>query len=51
MKRSDFVKAGAEGGRIAAQKMTKQERIERARKAGKASAKARQAKAKKGGNA
>ena len=45
MKRSDFVKAGAEGGRIAAQKMTKQERIERARKAGKAS----QAKAKKGG--
>jgi hypothetical protein len=45
MKRSDFVKAGAEGGRIAAQKMTKQERIERARKAGKA----RQAKAKKGG--
>jgi hypothetical protein len=47
MKRSDFVKAGAEGGRIAAQKMTKQERIERARKAGKAS----QAKAKKGGKA
>ena len=45
MKRSDFVKAGAEGGKIAAQKMTKQERIERARKAGKAS----QAKAKKGG--
>jgi hypothetical protein len=45
MKRSDFVKAGAEGGKIAAQKMTKQERIERARKAGKA----RQAKAKKGG--
>jgi hypothetical protein len=47
MRRSDFVKAGAEGGRIAAQKMTKQERIERARKAGKAS----QAKAKKGGKA
>jgi hypothetical protein len=47
MKRSDFVKAGAEGGKIAAQKMTKQERIERARKAGKA----RQAKAKKGGRA
>jgi hypothetical protein len=47
MKRSDFVKAGAEGGRIAAQRMTKQERIERARKAGKAS----QAKAKKGGKA
>ena len=45
MKRSDFVKAGAEGGKIAAQKMTKQERIERARKAGKAS----QAKAKKAG--
>jgi hypothetical protein len=43
MKRSDFVKAGAAGGKIAAQKMTKQERIERARKAGKA----RQAKAKK----
>jgi hypothetical protein len=47
MKRSDFVKAGAEGGRIAAQKMTKQERIERTRKAGKAS----QAKAKKGDKA
>jgi hypothetical protein len=45
MRRSDFVKAGSEGGKIAAQKMTKQERIERARKAGKA----RQAKAKKGG--
>jgi len=45
MKRSDFVKAGAEGGKIAAQRMTKRERIERARKAGKA----RQAKAKKGG--
>jgi hypothetical protein len=36
MKRSDFVKAGAEGGKIAAQRMTKEERIERARKAGKA---------------
>jgi hypothetical protein len=47
MKRSDFVKAGAEGGKIAAQNMTKQQRIERARKAGKA----RQAKAKKGGKA
>jgi hypothetical protein len=45
MKRSDFVKAGAEGGKIAAQRMTKAERIERARKAGLA----RQAKAKKGG--
>ena len=44
MKRSDFVKAGSEGGKIAAQKMTKQERIERARKA----AKARHAKTKKG---
>jgi len=45
MKRSDFVKAGAEGGKIAAQRMSKQERIERARKGGKA----RQAKAKKAG--
>ncbi len=45
MRRSDFVKAGAEGGKIAAQRMTKEERTERARKAGKA----RQAKAKKGG--
>lgn len=42
MKRSDFVKAGAEGGRIAASRMTAKERSERARKAGKA----RQAKAK-----
>ena len=45
MKRSDFVKAGSEGGKIAAKKMTKQERIERARKGGKA----RWTKAKKGG--
>jgi hypothetical protein len=44
MRRSDFIKAGSEGGKIAAKKMTKQERIERARKAGKA----RQAKARKG---
>lgn len=42
MRRSDFVNAGAEGGRKAAARMTKKQRIERARKAGKA----RQAKAK-----
>lgn len=49
MKRSDFVNAGAEGGKIAAQRMTKQQRIERARKAGKAAqAKAKQQK--KGGS-
>lgn len=42
MRRSDFVKAGSEGGRKAAKNMTKQERVARARKAGKA----RQAKAK-----
>jgi hypothetical protein len=47
MKRSDFVNAGAEGGRIAAARMTKEQKSERARKAGKASARARQAKAKK----
>jgi hypothetical protein len=44
LKRSDFVKAGAEGGRTAASRMTAKERTERARKAGKA----RQAKARKG---
>ena len=42
MKRSDFVKAGAEGGKKAAARMTKKQRTDRARKAGKA----RQAKAK-----
>jgi len=36
MKRSDFVKAGAEGGRKAAAQMTAKQRSERARKAGKA---------------
>jgi hypothetical protein len=45
MKRSDFVNAGAEGGRIAASRMTPKQRTERARKAARASAKARQAKA------
>jgi hypothetical protein len=45
MKRSDFVKSGAEGGRIAASRMTPKQRSERARKAAIASAKARQAKA------
>lgn len=46
MKRSDFVNSGAEGGRLAASRMTKQERAERARKAGQASAKVRRAKVK-----
>jgi len=45
LKRSDFVKAGAEGGRKAASRMTAKQRSERARKAGKA----RQAKARKAG--
>lgn len=36
MKRSDFVNAGSEGGKIAASRMTAKERSERARKAGKA---------------
>src|ERR1019366_4440954 len=35
-KRSDFVKAGSEGGKLAASKMTPQQRTERARKGGKA---------------
>ena len=48
MKRSDFVKSGSEGGKIAASRMTKQERTERARKAAKASAVSRRAKAKGG---
>jgi hypothetical protein len=39
-----LAKLGAKGGRAAAQRLTKQQRIERARKAGQAS----QAKAKKG---
>jgi hypothetical protein len=41
-----FKKKGAEGGRKAAQKMTKAERIARAKKASEAAAKARSAKAK-----
>jgi hypothetical protein len=49
MKRSDFVDAGREGGRKAASLLTKQERIEKARAAGKASGKARKEKAAKGG--
>jgi hypothetical protein len=48
MKRSDFVDAGREGGRIAASRMTPKQRKERARKAAKASVKVRQAKAGKG---
>jgi hypothetical protein len=40
-----LAKLGAKGGKAAAQRLTKEQRIERARKAGKAS----QAKAKKGG--
>jgi len=39
-------KSGAEGGKIAAQRMTKAERVARARKGAKASAKVRSAKAK-----
>ena len=45
MKRADFVKAGAAGGRKAASRMTAKQRTERARKAGKA----RQAKARNRG--
>ena len=40
MKRSDFVKSGSKGGKLAASKMTKQQRIERARLGGEARAKA-----------
>jgi hypothetical protein len=40
MKRSDFVKAGSEGGKLAASRMTKEQRIARARLGGKARAKA-----------
>jgi hypothetical protein len=36
MKRSDFIKSGSEGGKIAASRMTPKQRSERARKAGKA---------------
>ena len=36
MKRSDFVEAGREGGRKSAGLLTKQQRIEKARAAGKA---------------
>jgi len=48
LKRSDFVDAGREGGRIAASRMTPKQRKERAKKAAQASVKARQAKARKG---
>jgi hypothetical protein len=41
----DFKKFGAQGGRKAAKNMTRQQRIERARKAGKARAKSRKEKA------
>jgi hypothetical protein len=41
-----FQKSGAEGGKIAAQRMSKAERVARARKAAAASAKVRTAKAK-----
>ena len=47
MKRSDFVDAGKLGGKIAARNMTKQQRIDRAKKANQA----RRAKAKKQGGA
>jgi hypothetical protein len=40
-----FAKVGSKGGKASAQRLTKKQRIERARAAGKA----RQAKAKKGG--
>jgi hypothetical protein len=46
MKRKDFVEAGRAGGRIAASRMTPEQRTERARKAALASVKVRQ---KKGG--
>jgi hypothetical protein len=46
MRRSDFVKSGAEGGKKAASRMTAKERSERARKAALESAKVRRARAK-----
>ena len=48
MRRQDFIDAGREGGKKAASLLTKQQRIDRARAAGKASGKARKAKAGKG---
>jgi hypothetical protein len=47
MKRSDFVEAGRQGGKLAASRMTPKQRSERARKA--ALAKARKAKSGKEG--
>jgi hypothetical protein len=44
-----LAKLGSKGGRVSAQRLTKAERIKRARLAGKAAAAARVAKAKKGG--
>jgi hypothetical protein len=49
MRKQMFIDAGREGGLKAAKMFTKAERIERARLAGKASGKARKAKAEKGG--
>jgi hypothetical protein len=46
--RKYMAKLGAKGGRIAAKNLSPQERTERARKAARASAKVRQAKARKG---
>jgi hypothetical protein len=43
----DFAKAGREGGKISASRMTKAERTARAKKAAAASVKVRQAKAKR----
>jgi hypothetical protein len=47
LKRSDFVDAGREGGKLSASRMTPKQRKARARKAAQASVKARQAKASK----
>lgn len=44
MRRQDFIDAGREGGKKPASPLTKKQRIERARAAGKASGKARKAK-------
>ena len=46
---AEFTKAGSEGGKLAASRMTAKQRSERARKAAAASVKVRQAKAKKKG--
>lgn len=43
-----FKRIGSRGGKLSAASMTKKQRVERARIAGKAAAKARAAKAKKG---